>query len=902
MTQIFLQGIIIFLLLAVLPYNKPEKFTVIIGAAVFFIVEAFVLSQQTVFMKLFPPASFQHGIMAAAQFNGVSQFGDYILLYGALWIPLLVYGIGHAIIMRRSRSPLNSKEFTPARTPGRRQVVFSEAANVLSLFITGLIWFQVAFFWVVIFFAPPEMSIGFYAACGLVSLILTLLRGYITQKKSYDTFQLSLSFSLLVAFLFFLSLGVHDLSIRALAVASYVAAFYLILSRKFIERIATLDALKELTAVLFLGLVVSLPYLGSLCGTVYDVRFDSQNFLTWKYSVVQNFVPNRDIFYLYGLFTYYQHGYAVGRLLSVIYMMGLFASLYFLFKKISSSSFFAGVLVVVTILWAIGIIGHWVFFRYGTAFLFAGWFAYYLAAFRSKFRQIIMAMGALSSILFFLFTDQGIAMLLTSIVLLAVDSTLPEKGEKILLRRLLSRFGAALLFLFVGVISGAMPFLFIFFVQGSLNEFFQFFLIFSKITQYGKLPYLSTDWYNNDGVFSMVIWVGFIVVMAEYVFRRNLFRSPLAYVSLVFLSLLASVQFKNTTRPIGADLLLPGVLTFSVMVLYVLQMNMMRERRAWKSVIMTLAVVIIFFSQHADFRKTFATSFGEIKKAADNTVSVPSLDDVQACIENSIWHTTVPGDYSETLQWVMRQPDFSGKVFSYPGDPIFYVMTKQLPPPFFNGYDGTPKDAQLKNIAYLKKENVRYVIVNTESTYYMDMVPSFVRNAYISKYLFTHYAAIKREGRFVVMRRNDLPVDMWNNQITYEVLYSDMTNLDLGNIPKSEGSRFTRVLGRSYVVVTKGSLEDINRYLGERPLHSSGLAVMSLREQRGAKSNLEISADNGMTTRVMFNACDSGEKCFVRLERLPLFYSDRRVVTITSSDNGHGIYELILFSDNDDLW
>jgi hypothetical protein len=92
-------------------------------------------------------------------------------------------------------------------------------------------------------------------------------------------------------------------------------------------------------------------------------------------------------------------------------------------------------------------------------------------------------------------------------------------------------------------------------------------------------------------------------------------------------------------------------------------------------------------------------------------------------------------------------------VFSFPADPIFYVLLNQRPPYYPSIYEATPIDAQIKLIDYIKDSNVKYVIINTNTPAIQDNVPNEKRVRLLFKYISENFKEQKVINNFLILEK-----------------------------------------------------------------------------------------------------------------------------------------------------
>jgi len=107
--------------------------------------------------------------------------------------------------------------------------------------------------------------------------------------------------------------------------------------------------------------------------------------------------------------------------------------------------------------------------------------------------------------------------------------------------------------------------------------------------------------------------------------------------------------------------------------------------------------------------------------------------------------------YFEVSEYINSHFEDIG-VFSYPGDPVFYLLLGQKPPPYPTVYEGSTVYAQEKNIEYIENRNVEVVIYNSKAKL-VDNIPESVRAPILNSYIYHKYETIETIGEFSLMRR-----------------------------------------------------------------------------------------------------------------------------------------------------
>jgi hypothetical protein len=129
---------------------------------------------------------------------------------------------------------------------------------------------------------------------------------------------------------------------------------------------------KDLVIVFIISIFLSFPYIIDICsGYLRHYNFDIQEFLLWNYTSVNNLIPYKDIFYPYGLLSYFRNYSLV--FASMFYLISpiLFTILYFVFKNIFKERFILYTSFIIFYLFILNLVGLQTFARYGMFVLFS---------------------------------------------------------------------------------------------------------------------------------------------------------------------------------------------------------------------------------------------------------------------------------------------------------------------------------------------------------------------------------------------------------------------------------------------------------------------------------------------------------------------------------------------------
>jgi ankyrin repeat protein len=95
----------------------------------------------------------------------------------------------------------------------------------------------------------------------------------------------------------------------------------------------------------------------------------------------------------------------------------------------------------------------------------------------------------------------------------------------------------------------------------------------------------------------------------------------------------------------------------------------------------------------------------------------------------------------------------NAKIFSFPGDPIFYILFNQKPPYYPTIYEATPIYAQKKLIKFIEENKINYVILNIKSTSIQDTVPDKMRARILYEYIMNNFKKEKQIDNFLIFKK-----------------------------------------------------------------------------------------------------------------------------------------------------
>lgn len=127
----------------------------------------------------------------------------------------------------------------------------------------------------------------------------------------------------------------------------------------------------------------------------------------------------------------------------------------------------------------------------------------------------------------------------------------------------------------------------------------------------------------------------------------------------------------------------------------------------------------------------------------------------KSCIENNMkFIISKNKDLREVKKELYNRKDFNKKVFTFPGEPIFYIMLGQKPPYYPTIYEATPIEAQKELITYIQKENIDVILYNVKTKSIQDEVPDTIRGRILYRYIRSNYTVERKVSNYLIFIKN----------------------------------------------------------------------------------------------------------------------------------------------------
>lgn len=583
-----------------------------------------------------------------------------------------------------------------------------------------------------------------------------------------------------------------------------------------------------------------------------DLGFDAQTLITWEYAAESGIVPYRDVFYPYGLVQYFYETSLVARLVILLVTTAYFYIIFLALCRLTRDHIFSIILLILFFLFVERFTGFLSFARYGSGLAFGLALALFSNEGGLKLQSRHFWLGLFAGLLGTLFLDQSFYCLIVYGLASFVIQLQEREKYKSLLSLVLQYFRLGCIFI-LGFILGLAPLILYMVSTHGQTQFIETLLHIPELTHYAKAPFFS-QFRKPENIFitmSLLLSIG-ILCFRAFVERKKYFYEHIVVFTLFLVLLFAS--YKNVVRLIDKEIIPISLLVF-IFILYLFKEQLLKiflNQKYFK-------IYLVIFLSYCVVQPFFTIPAFRVRKIIPETVT-QQLE--RLGVYDSIYQRVV-----DSLQ---SQSDFAGRVFSFPTDPIFYVLLKQQPPRYFQTYDASSKRAQQQQISFMQENEVEYVIYNMSVSAVQDGVPDYLRGNTTLRYILTQYEPITVIDHFLVLKKSDYP-NFFSSVVAPSAIKNDLLNLNFGSVPLAEG------IYKEDLVTELPLVIDIENTFAKDLIIKASCTTST-------GQTVRLSTTDGFETILSFN-CRKGKTVLLNLARVPLFFSERTISTIkTSSD------------------
>ena len=656
---------------------------------------------------------------------------------------------------------------------------------------------------------------------------------------------------------------------------------------------------KDLIAIFALSSFLSLPHLVDICsGYLNYLSFDSQEFLLWNYSAINGYMPYKDLFYPYGLISYYKN---YNLILSFIYysFSPIFLTiLFFLFKKVFKDKYYLYFSFATFYVFVLKIIGFDTFSRYGLFVVSSLVFAEILYL-NKNLKLKLFTVGIFLGLINFLIPDLGIYTVLTFLLLFLVHELIKSKKISFFsLKNIFKSLSKIKLVLF-GLLIGISPLIIFSFYHKNLLLLVNYYSQVRNIALVAKTPFFSfVNSPSNIFTLSILFASIFIVLYRLSYLKRKVRLSAFFQIALIIDILI--LEQKSIVRSIDLQITFVSLILLMIIVyefIHALFINILNKKIFYTFFIL---LTVVLFSLSVPGREL------SIKIIATSA----KLSITNKCFDSNLKKFLSQNlSYAKVIELLKKRRDFNNKIFSFPtGDSAFYILLGQKPPYYNAIFEGSSVKKQTETIKYIEDNYIKFITLNTDMSFLQDGVPDYIRQNLLFRYILNNYYPLTSIDNHLILEHQKN-----NDFFGYKVLdqqreYKNyLLNIDLKNIPLSEGTYKSKsiYLPENKILIKSGDYKKINIFLENSKIDSHNkvfIIKFTKPLARGDRSYMKIQTQDNKSTVVSFISCLSTKPCIVNLSSIPLFYKDRILKKIEINKSFKGELILMDFKTLEKIW
>ncbi len=641
---------------------------------------------------------------------------------------------------------------------------------------------------------------------------------------------------------------------------------------------------KEIGIILILNLLaITVNVISHCSGYLKFANFDYQAFLAWNYAAFTDLVPYRDLYYPYGLLSYYKDSNIFFLLLYIFLSLITINLLIFTLIQIFRNKFIAYFTIIMFFAFTILISNFSTLNRYGISTVFALTISYIFYKGVNS-RKFYFVSGLMLSSIFWLVHDQGIFGLIIFVFfyLFRKVSEYKNKEKTNLLKSVLNDS----LYFLTGFLVGLIPFIIYLTKNSALTDFWYFLTVsLPEFPVMSKTPFFNLFFSVNN-----IFTVGVLSLSILFLVYKLLNKEKIALFTYTEISLtltLLLLEQKNIVRLMEHAITFVAFILFAIILWEVLKLKIITEKTKKKIYLMTLFLILIFFY------------FPYGNRSGINSASDLKIKPLN-CYASNINKAKNLDEYQRVVEGLSKYKNFNNKIFSFPGDPIFYILLNQKLPFYPSVYEASSEKSQFQVIKYLKNEDIKYVVINSENKSIQDEVPNYIRATYELRYILNNYVFRDKIGKFLILEKKE-NTDFFtklNDPLVAEY-QKFLLNINLESVPYSEGLHKNKIITdkKNKFLTEDLSQAKTNEYLKNNKTNSSNLFLLIKNKSSNDYYSLKFRTVDGFETNVKMKSCKENY-CIVNLSRLPLFYKMREIQSIRSKDE---ILVSILMPSNDNI-
>lgn len=631
---------------------------------------------------------------------------------------------------------------------------------------------------------------------------------------------------------------------------------------------------KEIILILMIGLIIPIYDILNSCGINLKLaNFDLQTLVAWNYAAIKGMLPYKDIFYPYGLLSYYKNENIYLLALNILVFPILLVLIYLIFKKIFNSTWLANLYMLLLFIFLVTLTGLDSFSRYGVAVVATIYFAYTFYKDKGHNRYFAILSGALCSIIFTLWIDQGVYVISAFVFLLLTDFILKKKYSVFKnIQNLIKELG----YFMGGLIIGAIPLVIYLLKFGMLVDAIKAFLHLSEMPLFAKTPFFL-NLFSPDNIFTILI----LIIAIYYLSASLLFnKTKVTLINYLLIGLIFDLIFfeqKGLIRSISDQI---TFVPFLILMVIVYDISAKLRFQKVKKIFIYCVILIL---------PILYLNIQNIRSFNVPSINIMNLS-YRTCFNRNLNSLVSSHQYGEVVKTVSGYKDFNGKILSFPGDPIFYVLFKQQLPYFTSIYEASSLSDQEVLVQFIKTNKIKYVIVNMDNIAIQDTVPNYVRGSYELSYLMNNFMPKAKIGNFLILQKSSNQ-DWFKSDLLTKDFKDYLLNVNFERILQSEGKYKFKYLNSTNTTIAA----KINNNVGSKNLL---LVLTSISNTRKILDSQLVITSGDLSTTIKFKTCTNSAVCILEISKIPLFYKNRKIDSIQLNNN----YSMKLFYGSEKLF
>src|SRR3989344_4885263 len=656
---------------------------------------------------------------------------------------------------------------------------------------------------------------------------------------------------------------------------------------------------KDLIAIFVLSSFLSLPHIVDICsGYLSYHSFDQQEFLLWNYSAINGYVQYKDLFYPYGLLTFFRNSNLLFFIINSFIPPILFTLFFILFKKIFKDIYFLFFSQVVLYYFIAKIVGFDTFSRYGIFVVSSLIFAEILYLNKDQMLKLF-TVGIFLGLLNFLIPDIGVYTVSTFLLLFLVNELIKSKKISFFSFKNLVQSLGKIRIVFFGFMIGITPLIIFSLYHKNLLLFASYFNEVRDIALVAKTPFFSfVDSPSNISTL-LVLFTSIFSVLYRFFYLKHKVSLTVFFQIALIIDILILEQ-KSIVRSIDLQITFVSLILLMIIMyefIYALPVNLL-NKKIFYSLFILLTVAL--FSLSVPNREI---NFKIISISARRSI-------VNKCYDSNLTKfLSQNSSYAKVIELLKKKRDFNNKIFSFPtGDSAFYILLGQKPPYYNAIFEGSSVKKQTETIKYIEDNYIKFITLNVDISFLQDGVPDYIRQILLFRYILNNYYPLTSIDNHLILEHQKN-----NDFFGYKVLdqqreYKNyLLNIDLKNIPLSEGTYKSKsiYLPENKILIKSGDYKKINIFLENSKIDSHNkvfIIKFTKPLARGDRSYMKIQTQDNKSTVVSFISCLSTKPCIVNLSSIPLFYKDRILKKIEINKSFKGELILMDFKTLEKIW